>query len=80
MQVMQQGNWVDAYFRETLIQEMKVSDSAIVTLMSYPKKPITGKIESIGWGIAQSDGSSGYNLLPNVSPTFEWIRLGLGKK
>ncbi len=54
---------------------MKVSDSAIVTLMSYPKKPITGKIESIGWGIAQSDGNSCYNLLPNVSPTFEWIQL-----
>ncbi len=67
--------WVDAYFRETLIEGMKVGDSSVVTLMSYPGKSITGKIESIGWGIAQSDGSSGYNLLPNVNPTFEWIRL-----
>ena len=67
--------WVDAYFRETLIAEMKTGDSALVTLMSYPDKPITAKVESIGWGIAQSDGSSGYNLLPNVNPTFEWIRL-----
>ena len=27
------------------------------------------------WGIAQDDGSTGYDLLPNISPTFEWIRL-----
>ena len=26
-------------------------------------------------GIAQSDGSTGFDLLPNISPTFEWIRL-----
>ena len=66
---------IDAYFRETLIGEMHVGDSVLVTLMSYPDTTITGKVDSIGWGIAQSDGSTGYNLLPNVSPTFEWIRL-----
>ena len=32
-------------------------------------------MDSIGWGIYQQDGSTGQNLLPNVSPTFEWIRL-----
>jgi len=67
--------WVTAYFRETLIAEMSVGDPAKITLMSYPNTPITGKINSLGGGIAQTDGSSGYNLLPNVSPTFEWIRL-----
>ena len=30
---------------------------------------------SIGWGIAQQDGSTGEDLLPSISPTFEWIRL-----
>ncbi|NOR79245.1 MAG: biotin/lipoyl-binding protein [Methyloprofundus sp.] len=67
--------WIDAYFRETNIGEMEAGDLAIVTLMSYPDKPIKGKVDSLGWGIAESDGSTGYNLLPNVSPTFEWIRL-----
>jgi len=67
--------WIDAYFRETLIGEMRAGDSALVTLMSYPDMPISGKVDSLGWGIAQADGSPGYNLLPNVSPTFEWIRL-----
>jgi multidrug resistance efflux pump len=32
-------------------------------------------VKSIGWGIAQEDGSTGQDLLPNISPTFEWIRL-----
>ena len=26
-------------------------------------------------GIAQQDGSTGQDLLPSISPTFEWIRL-----
>ena len=43
--------------------------------MSYPDKPIEGWVDSVGWGIAQDDGSTGFDLLPNVSPTFEWIRL-----
>jgi multidrug resistance efflux pump len=43
--------------------------------MSYPDRPLEGHVNSIGWGIAQDDGSTGYDLLPNISPTFEWIRL-----
>ena len=43
--------------------------------MAYPDKPIKGTVDSLGWGIAQQDGSTGFELLPNVSPTFEWIRL-----
>ena len=43
--------------------------------MSYPDTPLEGKIESIGWGIAQQNGSTGFELLPSVIPTFEWIRL-----
>ena len=43
--------------------------------MTYPDKPLEGRVDSLGWGIAQQDGSTGYDLLPNISPTFEWIRL-----
>ena len=32
-------------------------------------------MDSLGWGIAQQDGSTGFDLLPNVSASFEWIRL-----
>lgn len=67
--------WIDAYFRETLVGKIRSGDRAVVTLMSYPDTPIEGIVESIGWGIAQQDGSTGWNLLPSVNPTFEWIRL-----
>ena len=67
--------WVDAYFKENSISDMMPGDRAVVTLMTYPDTPLEGRVDSIGWGIAQQDGSTGFELLPNVNPTFEWIRL-----
>ncbi|MEE4192698.1 MAG: HlyD family secretion protein [Halieaceae bacterium] len=67
--------WINGYFRETMIQDIDTGDRAIVTLMTYPDTPITGTVESIGWGIARQDGSTSYELLPAISPTFSWIRL-----
>ena len=67
--------WIDGFFRETTIAGMKKGDKAIVTLMTYPDTPLEGHVDSLGWGIAQDDGSTGFELLPNVNPTFEWIRL-----
>lgn len=67
--------WIDAYFRETMIADIGRGDQAVITLMSNPDTPIEGTVDSLGWGIAQEDGSTGANLLPNVNPTFEWIRL-----
>ena len=43
--------------------------------MSYPDPPLEGSVDSIGWGIAQQNGSTGFEQLPTVQPTFEWIRL-----
>jgi multidrug resistance efflux pump len=67
--------WIDGYFKENYIERIGKGDRAIVTLMSYPDHPIEAYVDSLGWGIAQDDGSTGFDLLPNVSPTFEWIRL-----
>jgi len=67
--------WVDAYFRESQVGDLQPGNPAWVTLMSYPDRPLKARVESIAWGIAQKDGSTGANLLPNVDPTFQWIRL-----
>lgn len=67
--------WVVGFFKENEIANIKAGDASVITLMSYPDTPIEGQVESIGWGISQKDGSTGFELLPNVSPTFEWIRL-----
>jgi multidrug resistance efflux pump len=67
--------WVHGFFQETLIEKIRSGDRAVVTLMSYPNAPLEGRVDSFGRGIAQTDGSTGFQLLPNISPTFEWIRL-----
>jgi multidrug resistance efflux pump len=67
--------WVTGYFRENYIEDIRQGDRAIVTLMTYPNNPLEGHVDSLGWGIAQDDGSTGFDLLPTISPTFEWIRL-----
>ncbi len=67
--------WIDGYFKENTIANIHAGDRAVVTLMTYKKTPIEGRVESIGWGIAQEDGSTGSDLLPSINPTFEWIRL-----
>lgn len=67
--------WVFGYFRESMLQEIHIGDKVEVTLMAYKDKPISGVVESIGWGIAHSDGNPGANLLPSIKPVFQWIRL-----
>ncbi|MEM8562325.1 MAG: HlyD family secretion protein, partial [Pseudomonadota bacterium] len=67
--------WVFGYFRESEVGDIAIGDQAKVTLMAYPDQPLSGTVESIGWGIAPSDGNTGYNLLPSIKPVFQWIRL-----
>jgi len=67
--------WIHGFFRENYIAPIRPGDRAVVTLMTYPDTPLEGRVESLGWGISQDDGSVGDKLLPSISPTFEWIRL-----
>jgi multidrug resistance efflux pump len=67
--------WIVGFFKENYIEDIREGDRSILTLMSYRDKPLEGRVDSLGWGIAQDDGSTGFDLLPTISPTFEWIRL-----
>jgi multidrug resistance efflux pump len=67
--------WIDGFFRENVIAGIQAGDQAVVTLMTYPDLALPGRVDSIGWGVAQTDGSTGFELLPSINPTFEWIRL-----
>jgi multidrug resistance efflux pump len=67
--------WVDAFFKESALADITPGDQAVVTLMTYPDKPLTGRVESKGWGVFQKDGATAQELLPAISSTFEWIRL-----
>lgn len=63
------------FFRENHIEDIRPGDRAMVTLMTYPDTPLEAYVDSLGWGIAQQDGSTAADLLPSISPTFDWIRL-----
>jgi RND family efflux transporter MFP subunit len=67
--------WVHGFFKETQIRNVRAGNKAVIKLMTYPDQPLEGVVESIGWGIAQQDGTPDADLLPSINPTFDWIRL-----
>jgi multidrug resistance efflux pump len=66
--------YVEGYFEETKLQGIHVGDPVRVSLMGAGQS-IGGHVESFAEGIADRDRSTGQNLLPNVNPTFNWVRL-----
>ncbi len=66
--------YVEGYFEETKLPGIQIGDKVEVTLMGT-RQPISGHVESFAEGIADRDRSTGANMLPNVNPTFNWVRL-----
>ncbi|MDH4558348.1 HlyD family secretion protein [Pseudomonas sp. BN417] len=66
--------YVQAYFEETKLPRIKVGAPVKVWLMSAGE-PLSGKVESISRGITDRNASPDTQLLANVEPTFNWVRL-----
>jgi multidrug resistance efflux pump len=56
--------YVEAFFRETFVGDINIGDRAVVTLMGYPDTPLQGRVESVGWGIAQQNGRPATSCCP----------------
>ena len=67
--------WVEGFFKETDLSDVNIHNKVQVTLLMHDDEILDGEVQSIGYGIAKSDGSTGNSLLPNVNPSFQWIRL-----
>jgi multidrug resistance efflux pump len=70
--------WIAGYFMETQLRHMKPGDPAVVTLMAYPDRQLKGEVDSFGWAIQPPDVADTLgvlNLVPQVQPTFDWVRL-----
>jgi multidrug resistance efflux pump len=63
-----------AYFEETKLRAVKLGDRAEIRLMDG-SPALQGHVVSVSRGITDRDNSSGPELLANVTPTFEWVRL-----
>ena len=65
---------VEGYFEETKLAKLQVGQAARVTIMGEPQA-LRGHVQSIAPGIEDRDRQPGAHLLPNVNPTFNWVRL-----
>ncbi|MES1147584.1 MAG: HlyD family efflux transporter periplasmic adaptor subunit, partial [Bradyrhizobium guangdongense] len=65
---------VEGYFEETKLSRIHVGDPVSIRLMGDNTR-LTGRVESIAAGIEDRDRTAGSNLLANVNPTFNWVRL-----
>jgi multidrug resistance efflux pump len=65
---------VEGYFEETKLSRIHVGDPVNVQLMGA-SRALHGHVESIETGIEDRDRGAGANLLANVNPTFNWVRL-----
>jgi multidrug resistance efflux pump len=65
---------VEGYFEETKLPYIHIGDKASVHLMGEDSD-LTGHVASIAGGIEDRERAPGPSLLPNVNPTFSWVRL-----
>ncbi len=66
--------YVEGYFEETKLARIHVGDRVRVLPMGAASA-LEGQVESIAAGIADRDRSTSANLLPSVTPSFNWVRL-----
>lgn len=69
-----QSMWVYAYFEETKLPAIHVGDVVDIQLMAGGTH-LRGRVEGIATGIADAASPTADNLLADVQPTFNWIRL-----
>lgn len=69
-----QSFYVQAYFEETKLPGIRVGAPVDIWLMSAGQ-PLKGTVESVSRGITDRNASPDGQLLANVEPTFNWVRL-----
>lgn len=62
--------WVDANFKETDLEKMRVGQPATVKLDAYPSIPLKGHVLSIGGGTG-----SEFSVLPAQNATGNWVKV-----
>jgi RND family efflux transporter MFP subunit len=65
--------WIYGYFEETKLPHIRVGDPAELQLMSGER--LEGHVESIARAIYDRDNPQSRELVADVNPTFNWVRL-----
>src|SRR6266481_6334684 len=65
---------VEGYFEETKLRRIRVGEDATVKLIG-DARVLSGRVESIAYGIEDQNRTTSSELLAFVNPTFSWVRL-----
>ncbi|HET8711200.1 MAG TPA: HlyD family secretion protein [Spongiibacteraceae bacterium] len=63
-------SWVEANFKETDLEDMRVDQPAVIEVDSYPGMKLKGHVESIGAGTG-----SEFSILPAQNATGNWVKV-----
>jgi multidrug resistance efflux pump len=66
--------YVAGYFEETKLRSINIGDNVSIRLLSFSPE-LRGHVESIARAITDRDNAPGGELIANVNPTFNWVRL-----
>jgi RND family efflux transporter MFP subunit len=66
--------WVDGYFEETNLEQIRVGDPAQIKLMGY-RPVLQGHVDSIARAISVANAQPNSEGLAQVNPIFTWVRL-----
>lgn len=65
---------VEGYFEETKLERIAIGQPVHVQLMG-DSRILKGTVKSLAAGIEDRDRTRGASLLPNIDPSFNWVRL-----
>ena len=68
--VVSDRRYIEANFKETDLERMRIGQTARVRLDAYPSCKIAGKVESIGAGTG-----SEFSVLPAQNATGNWVKV-----
>lgn len=66
--------YVVGYFEETKLARIQINDPVRIKLMGDSRE-MTGHVQGIAAGIEDRERGSSSNMLANINPTFNWVRL-----
>ena len=67
--------WVDGYFEETNLEDIREGDPAVMRLMGYERHLVRGHVQSVARGINVANAAPDQAGLASVNPVFTWVRL-----
>ena len=68
--VVSQQPWVEANYKETDLDHMRVGQSATIELDAYPDMKVRGRVQSIGAGTG-----SEFSVLPAQNANGNWVKV-----